>query len=61
MEWFYIKFIIFEADDVDIYYNDDKVDFDEDLEDDIETGGIIIVLLNDDDPEWVRTYSPVED
>ncbi len=53
---------IYETDDVDIYYDGDKVDFDEDLEDDIDTGGIIIALLNEDeDLEWVRIYSPDAD
>ncbi len=53
---------IYEDDNVDIYYDDDKVYFDEDLEDDIDTGGIIIALLNEDEEmEWVRIYSPDAD
>ncbi len=48
---------IYDTDDVDIYYDEDKMSFDEDLEEDIETGGIVIALLNEDDePEWIRIY-----
>ncbi len=50
------------TDNVDIYYDEDEMDFDVNLEDDIETGGIIIALLDEDEePEWVKIYSPDTD
>ena len=53
---------IYETDNVDIYYNDNAMIFDEDLEDDIVTGGIIIALMDEDEePEWIRIYSPDTD
>jgi len=57
-EW---EFDIDEEDDVDIYYDGNKLDFDEDLED-IEVGGAIRILLNEnEDPVWVKISAPVEE
>ncbi len=53
-------FAITEEDDVDIYYGDDKLDFDEELED-ILPGSSIRMLLNEDqDPVWIKISAPAD-